>query len=57
MITLIETVTSTCKKDVVYGNKGDRVSLISKRGEVLLVMDKKGNGFPVRIEKTDYKAI
>ena len=55
MITLLETIESAAKKDVIYGVKGDQVSLIGIRGDVLLVQDSKENGFAVRVEKTDYK--
>jgi hypothetical protein len=55
IVRLIETVKSSCKKDVVYGQCGDKVEIISVLGHVLLVKDLKGNTFPVQIKKTDYK--
>lgn len=34
-----------------YGSKGDKVDIISDRGNVLIVQGPKGNRFPVESEK------
>ena len=55
IVRLIDTVKSSCRKDVVYGNKGDKVEIIRVIDHVMLVKDLKGNTFPVQVIKTDYR--
>ena len=54
-VRLTDVVTSTCKKDLIYGIIGEKVEIISVMGEVLLVKNSKGSTFPVQTNKTDYK--
>lgn len=55
IVILVDTVKSSCKKEVVYGERGDKVEIIRVVDHVLLVKDLKGNTFPVKAEKTNYK--
>lgn len=54
-VRLNEVITSTSKKDLIYGIIGEKVEIISVMGEILLVKNIKGNTFPVQTIKTDYK--
>lgn len=54
VIRLIETVKSSCKKDIVYGEKGEKVEIIRVIDNVIIVKNLKGNIFPVKVTKTDY---
>lgn len=39
------------KESIIYGEKGDKVTEIARSEHVLVVEDKKGERFPVNIEK------
>ena len=54
-VRLLDVITSTCKKDVIYGIIGEKVEIISVMGDILLVKNIKGGTFPVQTIKTDYK--
>lgn len=48
---LTETISSHYRKDHVYGNKGDRVSVVKMFGTVAVVEDKNGRRFSVPANK------
>lgn len=54
-LTLLSDIVSNGKGGKVYGKKGEQVQLISDRGGVLIVEDKKGERFPVK--KEDVKSL
>jgi hypothetical protein len=58
-VTILEDIVSLRKKDGkgnphIYAKKGQKVALVSVRGNVLIVEDHHGVRFPVKIERTDY---
>jgi hypothetical protein len=55
VLTLLSDIVSNGKGGKVYGKKGDEVRLISDRGGVLIVEDKKGERFPVKKEMVKEK--
>lgn len=54
-LTLLSDIVSNGKGGKVYGKKGEQVQLISDRGGVLIVEDKKGERFPVKKEDVKEK--
>lgn len=48
---LKEDIKSTFNPKVTYGKQGDKVTEIARTDHVLIVEDKKGERFPVSIER------
>lgn len=54
-IELLEDIYSFGKDRALYGLRGDKVNVVAKFVNVLIVENKQKNKFPVRIDRTDYK--